>query len=80
MMSTGCKNRTEILFYKKNSRSILSCVKRTKEIKRTKEGCDHVSKVGTVHSRRERKGPVPMRKSKESDRRRSCEKDYVSRK
>jgi len=31
--------------YKKNSPSILSCIG-----KRTKEGCDHGSEVGIVHS------------------------------
>jgi len=32
--------------------------------KRTKEGCDHGNKVGTVHSRQGGEGPVSLRKSK----------------
>jgi len=56
---------------KKNSPSILSCLE-----KRTKEGCDRGSKVGTVHGG---KGPAPLRKLKESSRRENCEKDFVSR-
>jgi len=46
--------------------SILSCIS-----KRTKKGCDRGSEVVTVHSGRERKGPVSLRKPKESGRRKS---------
>jgi len=42
---------------KKNYSSVLSCIG-----KKTKEGCDRGSGVGTVHSRRDGKGPVPLRK------------------
>jgi len=48
----------------KKNFSVLSCID-----KMTKEGCDHGSKVGTV----------PLRKPKESVRRESCEKDFISR-
>jgi len=37
--------------------------------KRTKEGCDRGSKVGTVYSGRDGEGPVPLKKLKESGRR-----------
>jgi len=37
--------------------------------KRTKENCDHGSKVGTVYSGRDGEGPVALRKPKESGRR-----------
>jgi len=47
--------------------------------KRTREGCDRGSEVETVYSKRDGKGPVPLRKPKESDRRESCEKDLLSR-
>jgi len=57
----------------KNSPSVLSCIG-----KRTREGCDRDSEVGTVHSGRNGKGPVPSRKPKESGMRGSCEKDFVS--
>jgi len=60
---------------KKNPPSILSCLD-----KRTRKGCDRGSEVGTVHSGRDGEGPVSLRKPKESSRRRSCEKDFVSRK
>jgi len=59
---------------KKNSPSILSCIG-----KRTKEDCDRDSEVGTVHSGRDRKGPVHAKKPKESGKRDNCEKDFVSR-
>jgi len=49
---------------KKNSPSVLSSIG-----KRTGEGCDHGSKVGTVHSGQNREGPVSLRKLKESGRR-----------
>jgi len=49
---------------KKKFPSVVSCIG-----KRTKEGCDRGSEVETVHSRQDGKGPVPLRKSKESDRR-----------
>jgi len=49
---------------KKNSPSVLSCIG-----KRTREGCDHGSEVGTVHSVRDGEGPVSPRKPKESDKR-----------
>jgi len=42
---------------KKNSLSVLSCIG-----KRTRKGCDRGSKVGTVHSRRDGKGPVSLTK------------------
>jgi len=57
---------------KKNS-PVLSCVG-----KRTREGCDRGSEVRTVHSGRDWEGP--LKKLKESGRRRSCEKDFVSKK
>jgi len=41
---------------KKNSSSFLFCIG-----KRTKEGCDHGSEVGTVHSGRDGEGPVPLK-------------------
>jgi len=58
---------------KKNYLSVLLCIG-----KRTREGCDRGSEVGTVHSRRDGEVPVPPRKPKESGRRESCEKDFVS--
>jgi len=48
-------------YCKKNSPSVLSCIG-----KWTREGCDCGSEVGTVHSERGGKGPVPPRKPKES--------------
>jgi len=36
--------------------------------KRTKEGCDRGSEVGTVHRGRDEEGPVPLRKPNESGR------------
>jgi len=57
----------------KNSPSVLSLIG-----KRTRYGCDRGSEVGTVHSGRDREGPVPPRIPKESGRRGSCEKDFVS--
>jgi len=60
---------------KKNSPSILSS-----KGKRTKEDCDRSSVVGTVHSGRDREGPVTPKKPKESGRRVSCEKDFVFKK
>jgi len=56
----------------KNSPSVLSC------IGKTRESCDRGSEVGTVHSGYDGEWPVPPRKPKESGRRRSCEKDFVS--
>jgi len=47
--------------------------------KRTKEGCDRGSEIGTVHSGRDGKESVPLRKPKKSGRRESCQKDFVSR-
>jgi len=44
--------------------------------KRTREGCNRGSEVGTVHSRRDGEGLVPLRKPKESAKRGSCEKDF----
>jgi len=58
---------------KKNS-SVLSCIDN-----RTKKGCNHGSEVGTDHNGRDGAGPVTLRKPKESGRRESCEKDFVSR-
>jgi len=46
---------------------------------RTKEGCDRGSEIGTVYSGRSGKGPVPLKKPKESGKRKDCEKDFVSR-
>jgi len=40
---------------KKISPSVLSCIG-----KRTKEGCDRSSVVGTIHSGRYGEGPVPL--------------------
>jgi len=56
-----------------NSPSVLSCIG-----KRTREGYDRGSEVGTVHSAWDGEGPVPPRKPKESGREGSCEKDFVS--
>jgi len=53
----------------KNSPSVLSCIG-----KRTIEGCDHGSEVGTAHSGWDGEGPVPLMKPdepKESGRRES---------
>jgi len=58
--------------WKKNPSSVLSC------IKRTREGCDRGSEVGTVHSEQDGERPVPLRKPKESSKRENCEKDFVS--
>jgi len=44
---------------KKNSTSVLSCI-----CKRTREGCDSSSEVGTVHSGRDGEGAVHPRKPK----------------
>jgi len=60
---------------KKNFPSVLSCIG-----KRTKEGWDRGSEVETVHSGRNGEGTVPPKKPKESGRRGSCEKDFVSKK
>jgi len=60
---------------KKNSLSVLSCIG-----KRTREGCDRGSEVGTVHSGRDGGGPDSSRKPKVSGRRGSFEKDFVSKK
>jgi len=57
----------------KNSPFVLSCIG-----KKTREVCDRGSEVGTVHSGRDGKEPVILRKPKESDIRRSCKKDFVS--
>jgi len=47
---------------------------------RTKEGGDRGSEeVCTVHSGRDGKGPVPLKKPKESGKRKNCEKKFVSR-
>jgi len=64
----SCRGR-----YKKNSPSVLSCIG-----KRTVEGGDRGCEGGTVHSVQDWKGPVPLKKSKESGRRASCEKEFVS--
>jgi len=58
---------------KMKSPSVLSCIGKT-----TREGCDRGREVGTVHSRYDGEGTVPLRKSKESGRRGSYEKDFVS--
>jgi len=58
---------------KKNSPSVLSCIG-----KKTREGCDCGSEVWTVHSGWDGEGPVPPRKPKESCRRGSCMKYFVS--
>jgi len=60
---------------KKNSPSVLSRIG-----KRTREGCDRGSEVETVHGGRDGEGPVYPTKPKESGRRGSCEKDFVSKK
>jgi len=49
----------------------LSCIG-----KRTREGCNRGSEVGTVQSGQDWKGSVPLRKLKESGRR-NCEKDFI---
>jgi len=54
---------------KKNSSSGLSCIG-----KRTREGCDRGSEVGTVHNGQDGEGPVPLRKPKEPGRSESCDK------
>jgi len=41
----------------KNSLSVLSCI-----VKKTREGCDRDSNVGTVHSGQDGEEPVPPRK------------------
>jgi len=58
---------------KKNSPSVLSC-----KGKRTRDGCDRGSEVGTVNSGLYGEWPVPPRKPKKSGRRGSCEKDFVA--
>jgi len=58
---------------KETSLSVLSCI-----VRRTRESCDHGSKVRTVHSGRDGEEPIPLKKPKESGRRESCEKDFVS--
>jgi len=55
---------------KESSPSVLSCIG-----KRTKEGCDYGSEVGTVQNGRDEKVPVPLRKSRQSWRRVSCENE-----
>jgi len=57
----------------KNSPSVLYCIG-----KRTREGCDRGSEVGTAHSGWDGEGPVPPRKPKESGRGGCCEKKFVS--
>jgi len=57
----------------KNSPSVLSCIG-----KRTREGCDRGSEVGTIHSGYDKEGPVLPMKPKGSGRRGSCQKDFVS--
>jgi len=52
---------------KKNYPSVLSYI-----CEMTREGCHRGSEVGTVHSGRNGKGPIPLRKPKKSDRRESC--------
>jgi len=54
---------------KKDSPFALSCLG-----KRTKEGCDRCNEVWTVHSGRGREGPVPLRKLKESGKKRGVRK------
>jgi len=46
-------------------------------VKRTREGSDLGSEVGTVHSGRDEEGPVTLRKPKKSGRR-LVKKDFVS--
>jgi len=58
---------------KKNSLFVLFCIDM-----RTREGCDRGSVVGTVYSGRDREGPVPPGRPRESGRRWSCEKEFVS--
>jgi len=53
---------------KKNSPSVVLCIG-----KWTTEGCDYGSEVGTAHNERDEKGPVPLRKSRKSGRKNSCE-------
>jgi len=57
------------------SPSVLFCIG-----KRTREGYDRSSDVGTVHNEQEGKELVHPRKPKESGRRGRCEKDFVSKK
>jgi len=59
--------------YKKIS-TALSCI-----AKRTKEGCDPDSEVGTVQNGRNEERAITLRKLKESGKRENCEKDFVSR-
>jgi len=61
--------------WKKNSSSVLFCIG-----KRIREDCDRRSVFGTVHSGRDGVGPVSPMKPKESGKRGSCEKDFVSKK
>jgi len=49
--------------YKKNSSSVISCRKRTKE------SCDRGSEMWTVHSGRGGEGPVPLKKLREPGKR-----------
>jgi len=56
---------------RKNFSSILSCIN-----KKTKEGCDHGSR--TVHNEQDGKGQF-LRKPKESGKKESYEKDFISR-
>jgi len=58
----------------KKKSSVLSCIDKKKNV-----GCDRGSEVWTVQSERNEKEPVSLRKLKESDRRDSFEKDFVSR-
>jgi len=37
--------------------------------KKTREGCDRGSEIGSVHNGRDGEGPVPLQKPKESGRR-----------
>jgi len=47
--------------------------------KKTKEGCDHGSEVGTVHSSETGNGELLLRKPKEFGRRDNRDKGFVSR-
>jgi len=53
---------------------VLSCTG-----KRSREGFDRHSEVGTVHSGQGGEGPFPLRKPKKSGKRENCEKDFVFR-
>jgi len=59
---------------KNNCSCFLSCID-----KRTKDGCDRGSEVGTVQSERDGGKASSSEETKESGRRESCEKDFISR-